>query len=156
MLRDLLRYTGLTLVLLVFITSGIDKLASPSVGAAQLAKSKFPRMLAAMGATLSPSEYIHLVRGTGVICVCFSLFILLGVGRSFFSFLMAIGMIISTVAFYVDYDYPLAITEGNIQHMLKNMSVAGALLFVSGSGHRSRRYTQACDAKGNTQARKNK
>ncbi|KAK7200762.1 hypothetical protein NESM_000134400 [Novymonas esmeraldas] len=143
MLRNLLRYTGLILVLLIFIASGVHKLAAPSVGAALLAKSNFPRMLAVIGVSLSPSEYVHVIRATGVIFVSFSLFILLGVGRSFFSFLMAIGTVIITVAFYIDLDHPSATTEENMQHILKNISITGALLFVSGSGHRSRRYSQA-------------
>ncbi|KAG5467853.1 hypothetical protein LSCM4_00939 [Leishmania orientalis] len=154
MLRNLIRYTGLVLVLLVFIFSGIDKLAAPSVSAALLAKSNFPRMLATMGIQLSPTECIHVVRAVGVTCVSFSLFILLGVGRSFFSFLMAIGMVIATVALYVDFDYPLATSEENTKHILENMSIAGALLFVSGSGHRSRRYSQARVASDSDRAKK--
>ncbi|CBZ30318.1 conserved hypothetical protein [Leishmania mexicana MHOM/GT/2001/U1103] len=155
MLRNLLRYVGLVLVLLFFIASGIEKLAAPSVGAAFLSKSNFPRMLIKMGVRLSPSEYIHVVRLAGVMCVSFSLFILLGVGRSFFSFVMATGMIIATVAFYVDLDYPFDTPEENVQHILKNASIVGALLFVTGSGHRSRRYNQARVARDNERAKKN-
>ncbi|CAG9582085.1 conserved hypothetical protein [Leishmania major strain Friedlin] len=155
MLRNLIRYVGLVLVLLFFITNGIDKLAAPSVGAAFLAKSNFPRMVAKMGIKLSPSEYIYVVRTAGVMSVTFSLFILLGVGRSFFSFLMAIGMILTTVAFYVDLDYPFDTAEENVHHILKNASLVGALLFVTGSGHRSRRYSQARVAPDSSRAKKN-
>ncbi|KAG5468254.1 hypothetical protein LSCM1_02232 [Leishmania martiniquensis] len=155
MLRNLIRYTGLVLVLLAFIFSGIDKLAAPTVGAALLAKSNFPRMLAAMGMRLSPTECIHVVRAVGAISVSFSLFILLGVGRSFFSFVLAVGVFIATVALYVDVDYPLATSEENAKHILHNLSVAGALLFVSGSGHRSRRYSQARVASDSDRAKKN-
>ncbi|GET92271.1 hypothetical protein, conserved [Leishmania tarentolae] len=155
MLRNLIRYVGLVLVLLLFIFSGIDTLAAPSVGAAFLAKSSFPHMLATMGFTLSPSEYVYVVRSAGVMSVSFSLFILLGVGRSFFSFLMAAGMMIATVAFYVDFDYPFDSLQENVTHILKNTSIVGALLFVTASGHRSRRYNQARAANDNDRAKKN-
>ncbi|KAG5493948.1 hypothetical protein JKF63_01780 [Porcisia hertigi] len=154
MLRNLIRYTGLTLVLLIFIVSGIDKLAAPSVSAAHLAKSNFPRMIAVMGIKLSPAEYVHLIRATGVLFVSSSLFILLGVGRTFFSLLMALSMMITTLAFYVDFDEPLASSEENLQNLLKNLSMVGALLFVSGSGQRSRRYTQAYAARDTDRAKK--
>lgn len=155
MLRNFIRYTGLVLILLVFIGSGVQKLATPSVGAALLAKSNFPRMVAVTGITLSPSDYIHLIRATGVIFVSFSLFILLGVGRSFFAFLMAIGMVIITAAFYLDLDNPSATSEANVQHIFKNVSIIGALLFVAGSGHRSHRYKQARGPAEGDRAKKN-
>lgn len=142
-MRNLIRYTGLVLIVLIFIASGVHKLAAPSVGAALLAKSNFPRMLSWVGLSLSAPQYISLIRVTGVIFVSFSLFILLGVGRSFFAFLLAVGTVVITVAFYIDFDHPEYTKEENVQHILKNMAIVGALLFVSGSGHRSRRYMEA-------------
>lgn len=143
MLRNLIRYSGLVLIVLVFVASGVHKLAAPSVGAALLSKSNFPRMLSLVGVSLSPPQYVSLIRATGVIFVSFSLFILLGVGRSFFSFLLAMGTIVITVAFFVDFDHPESTSEENWQHILTNLSIVGALLFVAGSGHRSRRYIEA-------------
>lgn len=143
MLRNLIRYTGLVLVVLIFIASGVHKLAVPSVGAALLAKSNFPRMLSWVGLSLSPPQYVSLIRATGVIFVSFSLFILLGVGRSFFSFLLAMGTIVITIAFYIDFDHIEDISEENVQHILKNISIIGALLFIAASGHRSSRYIEA-------------
>ncbi|KPA82256.1 putative mitochondrial hypothetical protein [Leptomonas pyrrhocoris] len=143
MLRNLIRYTGLALIVLIFIASGVQKLAAPSIGAALLSKSNFPRMLSWVGLSLSPSQYLNLIRATGAIFVSFSLFILLGVGRSFFSFLLAIGTVVITIAFHVDLDAPASTSEENAQHVLKNVALIGALLFVSGSGHRSRRYMNA-------------
>lgn len=143
MVRNLMRYTSLVLIVLIFIVSGIYKLAVPSVGAALLAKSNFPRMLSWVGVTLSPPQYVSLIRATGAIFVSFSLFILLGVGRSFFSFLLAMSTIVITIAFYIDFDRIEDTSEENVQQILKNISIVGALLFVSGSGHRSRRYIDA-------------
>ncbi|KPI90461.1 hypothetical protein ABL78_0391 [Leptomonas seymouri] len=143
MLRNLIRYTGLVLMVLIFISSGVHKLATPSVGAALLAKSNFPRMLSWVGLSLSPPQYVILIRATGLIFVSFSLFILLGVGRSFFSFLLAIGTVIITVAFNLDLNHPQNTSEVNVQQILKDVAIAGALLFVAGSGHRSRRYNEA-------------
>lgn len=143
MLRNLIRYTGLVLIVLIFIASGVHKLAAPSVGAALVAKSNFPRMLSLVGVKLSPPQYVSLIRATGVIFVSFSLFILLGVGRSFFSFLLAVGTVIITVAFFIDFDHPEKTSEENVQRIMANLSIVGALLFVAGSGHRSRRYIEA-------------
>ncbi|EPY40060.1 DoxX [Angomonas deanei] len=141
--RNLLRYVGLILILAIYVVSGLHKIMDPSAGAAMLAKSNFPKMIAPLGVVLGMEEFIYVIQATGVIFLSFSLFILLGVGRSFFSFLMAIGTIIITVAFFVNLDDPLNVTEENGIHIMQNLGLVGGFLFVAGSGHRSQKYSKA-------------
>ncbi|EPY28542.1 DoxX [Strigomonas culicis] len=141
--KNLIRYLGLILILIPYIGSGLQKITNPAVGAALLAKSNFPKMLALGDIHLGMSEYIYLIQATGVIFLTFSLFILLAVGRSFFCFLMAIGTLIITVAFHMNWENPLETSEQDLIHVSKNLALTGAFLFVCGSGHRSRKYSRA-------------
>lgn len=141
--KNLIRYLGLILILLPYIGSGLQKITSPSIGAVLLAKSNFPKMLAWVDIHLGMNEYMYVIQGTGVIFLTFSLFILLAVGRSFFCFLMAIGTLIMTVSFHMNWENPMATSEQDLIHVSKNLALTGAFLFVCGSGHRSRKYSQA-------------
>lgn len=156
MIRNFLRYIGLLCILAVYIASGLQKITQPALSAALLAKSNFPRMLNVVGVTLTPHEYTYLIQATGAIFVSFSLFILLGVGRSFFSFLLAIGTVIITLAFHVNLENPQETSEEQLQHVFKNLSIVGAFLFVSGSGHRRGQYSRAREANVALKAKKSK
>ncbi|KEG13555.1 DoxX [Trypanosoma grayi] len=145
-LRGGIRYIGLVLILIVYIASGLQNISNPSVSAALLAKSNFSKMLQMMGVdyTLRAADYTAVVQATGAVFLGFSLFILLGVGRCFFAFMLALATAVVTVTFHVNLENPLRISDNDLFHCMKNISVIGALLFVAGSGHRTHRYTQAC------------
>ncbi|KAH9577588.1 hypothetical protein LSM04_008760 [Trypanosoma melophagium] len=144
-MRTALRYLGLFLILAVFITSGLQEIVNPSIGAALLAKSNFPQMLQMLGVQyrLHAADYTAIIQATGAIFLGFSLFILLGVGRGFFAFMLAMGTIVVTLAFHVNLENPMATRESEVFHIMKNLSITGALLFVAGSGHRSHNFSKA-------------
>ncbi|ORC93597.1 DoxX [Trypanosoma theileri] len=144
-MRTFLRYLGLLFILAVFIASGLQQIVNPSVGAALLAKSNFPQMLQMLGVQyrLRAVDYTAVIQATGAVFLGFSLFILLGVGRGFFAFMLALGTIVVTIAFHVNLENPRATTENDLFHVMKNLSITGALLFVAGSGHRSHNFSKA-------------
>lgn len=142
-IRNVLRYTGLMLIVAIFIVSGLFKITDPGVGAAMLAQSNFPHIVSLAGVQLDAEQYRLIIQATGVIFVSFSLFILLGVGRSFFAFLLAMGTVFITVCFFVDLDDPLGATVEKQQRCMSNLAIVGGFLFIAGSGTRSRQYAQA-------------
>ncbi|RNF14407.1 DoxX [Trypanosoma conorhini] len=144
-LRSAIRYLGLILILLIFIATGFQHISNPSVSAALLAKSQFPRMLKMTGVEyrLSASDYALFIQASGALFLAFSLFILLGVGRCFFALLLAMSTLLLTVAFHVNIDDPMRISNNDLFQLMKNLSIVGALLFVAGSGQRSHRYSKA-------------
>ncbi|KAF8276981.1 hypothetical protein BCY84_18964 [Trypanosoma cruzi cruzi] len=144
-LRSAIRYIGLVQILLIFIASGFQQISNPAVSAALLAKSNFPKMLkmAGVGYRLSASEYTTLIQASGALFLGFSLFILLGVGRCFFAFMLALSTVLVTIAFHVDPENPAKTSNTDFFHVLKNISIVGALLFVAGSGQRTHRFSRA-------------
>lgn len=143
MIRNLLCYIGLMMMMSLYILSGISNITNPEAGAAVLFGSNFPLMLSKVGITLNRDEYILLVRASGVIFLSLSLFILLGVGRCFFVFLLAVCTAVITVAFHVNLEDPMDTSMENQFHFMKNTAIIGSLLFVSGSCYPGRQYAAA-------------
>ncbi|RNF10349.1 DoxX [Trypanosoma rangeli] len=143
--RSAIRYFGLILILIPFIAAGFQLISNPAVSAVLLAKSNFPKMLKMAGVEyrLSASDYAVLTQAFGALLLAFSLFILLGVGRCFFALLLVISTFVLTVAFHVNLDDPMKITDSDLFQLMKNVSIIGALLFVAGSGRLSHRYSMA-------------
>ncbi|AAZ10844.1 uncharacterized protein TEOVI_000666300 [Trypanosoma equiperdum] len=138
-------YFGLIFLLTVFIASGVQIMMYPTSGAMMLAKSNFPKLLEMAGIQyrLSVAEYTMVVQGIGASCIGFSLLMLLGVGRSFFAFLLAVLVSLLTLAFHIDLRAPTKMSETNAFQVLKNAAIFGGLMFVAGSSGRSRAAPRA-------------
>ncbi|KAG8340344.1 hypothetical protein ERJ75_001414900 [Trypanosoma vivax] len=138
MICVLIRLIGLTLTVALFVACGFQCITNPAVTSAMLARSNFPKLLQLAGVqhTLTAEEYTLIVQGTGAALVGFSLFVVLGVGRSFFAFLLAVLFAAVTVVFHINLSNPMSISEANALHVAKNVSIVGALLFVTGTPSR--------------------
>lgn len=151
------RFIGLVFLVAVFVLSGYNKIVDPTGPASYLAKSNFPLIfnealkLVDLKYKLTSQDYVLLIRVTGGIFVSFSAFIVLNVGRSFFSFLLALFLAFITVSFHVTLPKPETTPVAEQIQVLKNLAIIGGLLFVAGSGSRSRKVAApvvAADASG--------
>lgn len=133
----MLRFLGLVCLLTVFLASGYNKVTAPKEQAVYLSKSNFGVIFSAVAKQigisykLTPADYVLLVQVAGTVFISFSLFILLGVGRSFFSILLALGLAFITVCFHVNIANPAATPVPEIIQVLKNLSIFGGLLYVA-------------------------
>lgn len=143
MFRAAIRFLGLICMTSAFVISGLHKITDASMEAVQLSKTSFPYMMVKANVSLSAHDYVLIEQAVGALYVIFSLFIILGVGRAFFSFLLALLLTLVTVAYHVDINSTRYIQHSHILPFLKNLSMIGGLLFVAGSGRRSRRYQRA-------------
>lgn len=134
----LLRFVGLILLLTIFIASGYFKIVAPKDQAAYLSKSNFPLIfnevtkLAGVSYKLAPQDYVLIIQAAGGIFVSLSAFIILGVGRSFFAFLLALGTAFITVCFHLNITNPALTSKDDQVHVLKNLAIIGGLLYVAG------------------------
>lgn len=137
-----MRFIGLVFLVAVFVASGLNKILTPTEPAGYLAKSNFPLIfnealkLVDLKYKLTTQDFILLIRVTGGIFVSFSAFIILGVGRSFFSYLLALFLAFITVSFHVSLPNVAATSVNDQIQVLKNLAIIGGLLFVAGSGSR--------------------
>jgi uncharacterized membrane protein YphA (DoxX/SURF4 family) len=133
------RFIGLVFLVAVFVLSGYNKIVDPTGPANYLAKSNFPLIvnealkLVDIKYKLTAQDYVLLIRVTGGIFVSFSAFIVLNVGRSFFSFLLALFLAFITVSFHVTLPKPETTPVADQIQVLKNLAIIGGLLFVAGS-----------------------
>lgn len=141
MFRSLVRYFGLILILLIFVVTGLQNIQNPTVAASLLAKSNLPKLLQLAGVEyrLRPTDYALLVQASGAAFVGFSLFVLLNVGRGFFAFLLALCTIAVTVIFHVNLKSPTTMSNAEFFHLLKNVSITGAMFFIAANYKQQRR-----------------
>ncbi|CCW60609.1 unnamed protein product [Phytomonas sp. EM1] len=133
MLRNIIRFLGLSLILSIFVVTSINSFLYPYPAGAVLAKSNLPFILSWFDISLTGSQYVHLAQANGAVIFALSLFIILGVGRSFFSFMLALHTILMATLYHVDMRDPIATSEGDRIQITRYLSHAGALLFVSAS-----------------------
>lgn len=138
-LRSVVRYIGLMMILALYIDAGVEQLLHPDVGASRLVNSYFPYYLEVAGVHLPFSHYRQLIQATGAAFLSLSIFVLLGVGRGFFAFLLAMGTLCATLVFFVDPRNPQAVRPEQQAMILVNTAIAGGLLCVTGSVHRLRK-----------------
>lgn len=137
-----LRFVGIVCLLTIFVLSGYNKIVNTKEAATYLSKSNFPfffaKVIAPLGINykLTSADYTLLIQATGGIFIAFSGFIFLGVGRRFFSFLLAVGLVFITACFHVDVKNPAATKEAEMIHALKNLAIIGGLLIVASGSRR--------------------
>jgi uncharacterized membrane protein YphA (DoxX/SURF4 family) len=140
--RNMLRFLGLISLVAIFAASGYFKIVSPQGSATYLAKSNFPMIvnealkLAQLKYKLTANDYVLIIQATGGIFVSFSAFIVLNIGRRFFSFLLAMGLVFITACFHVNIANPAATSQEEQIQVLKNLAIVGGLLVVAGTGPR--------------------
>lgn len=142
-----MRFIGLLLLVAIFAVSGYFKITAPDAAALKLSKSSFPYLfnealkLATLKYKLTAADYVLLIRATGGIFVAFSAFIVLNIGRRFFSFLLALFLAFITVSMHLTLPKVDATPMDEQVQVLKNLAIIGGLLFVAGSGGARRAAT---------------
>ncbi|CCW66571.1 unnamed protein product [Phytomonas sp. Hart1] len=136
MVRIMIRFLGLILILSIFVITSINSFIYPYPAGAVLAKSNLPLILSWFDILLTGTQYVHLAQGSGAMVFAFSLFILLGVGRTFFSLMLAFHTMLMAILYHVDMKDPIMTSESDRMQIIRYLSHTGALLFVAASRQR--------------------
>lgn len=137
-MRNVLRFVALMLQVSIFLVCGLSCVAHPHTTAEYVERTKFLLTLQQVGVALDKLSLVFCIRVAGIVLCCSTLFVLLGLYRRFFAFILALMYISGTFLAQINFKSAAELSADEKIEILKGVSIAGGLLFVSFSGRHSR------------------
>jgi uncharacterized membrane protein YphA (DoxX/SURF4 family) len=135
----LLRTIGIIALVAFTLLSGVMMAQDPKPFAANILKGNLPELLKqaqiekhVKGFKFGEKEATILAQATGGAMAASSLFIIVGLGRAFFAFLLALLMAVITVCQHLDIKNPQKTTQAEQIQCWKNLALIGGLLILAG------------------------
>ena len=138
---SILRTIGLTFLVALCLFSGVMKIQTPAPFVKMVQAGALPALLQKAqiakhvpGFKFTDKEATLLVQAVGAVMVATSVMIIVGLGRRFAAFVLALVLIAITVCQHVDINDPTKTKQEEQMIAFKNLGIVGGLLVVAAGG----------------------